>query len=64
MTGHFGWTLDMPGVGTLGDRVRPFLDADARIGASLPLANSIALDGGDYKVGLLYGLTGGIGTTF
>lgn len=63
-TGHFGWTFDMPGVGTLGERVRPFLDADARAGVSLPLANSINLDGGEFKPGLVYGLMGGIGTTF
>ncbi len=64
-TGHFGWTLDAPGIGNLGDRVRPFLDVDARMGGSFPLKNSIVLDGSDtYRVGLIYGLMGGIGTTF
>lgn len=64
LTGHFGWTLDAPIIGNLGERVRPFLDVDARAGASLPLKNSIVLDGGDYRAGLIYGITGGIGTTF
>ncbi|HNH46925.1 MAG TPA: hypothetical protein PKY30_07800, partial [Myxococcota bacterium] len=59
------WTIDPPVVGTLGDRVRPFLDVDARMGGSFPLKNSIVLDGSDkYRVGLIYGLMGGIGTTF
>jgi hypothetical protein len=64
LTGHFGWTFDLPLVGNLGDRVRPFLDADARAGASLPVRNALILDGGGYHAGLIYGLMGGIGTTF
>ena len=64
LTGHFGWTLDAPIIGNVGERVRPFLDIDARAGAVLPLKNSITIDGGEYKPGLVYGITGGIGTTF
>lgn len=66
-TGHAGWTFDMPVVGNLGERVRPFLDLDGRIGGVFPLSNSLTLDGTDKyidSIGLVFGIVGGIGTTF
>jgi hypothetical protein len=66
-TGHFGWTLDAPIIPNVGERVRPFLDIDGRIGGVFPLANSLALSGSDpyfNRIGLVFGIVGGIGTTF
>ncbi len=63
-TAHFGWTIDPPVIGTLGDRVRPFVDFDLRGGASWPFKYSLAHTKDPITVGAVYGITLGIGTTF
>jgi hypothetical protein len=64
-TAHVGLTLAPPGIKPVGDRVRPFVDVDARAGLSWPFASSLAFDP-DKAVTVLpvFGLTAGVGTTF
>ena len=69
-TGHFGYTLEPP-LDALksATRVRPFVDFDARIGASVALNNSIQRDISELEdeegfVKPVFGITAGIGTTF
>jgi hypothetical protein len=62
-TAHIGWTLAPPGIKPLGDRVRPFVDVDARAGLSWPFKTSLAhVD--PITVAPVFGLTGGVGITF
>ncbi|MES2639006.1 MAG: hypothetical protein V4850_05970 [Myxococcota bacterium] len=64
-TAHVGMTLAPPGIKPLGDRVRPFVDVDGRIGASFPFATSLAFDkNAAITVMPVFGLTAGVGTTF
>ncbi|MDO9280733.1 MAG: hypothetical protein Q7U06_02425, partial [Pseudomonadota bacterium] len=64
-TAHVGVTLAPPGIKPLGDRVRPFVDVDGRIGASFPFATSLAFKPKDViTVMPVFGLTAGVGTTF
>jgi hypothetical protein len=63
---HGGYSTLMPGVEADG-RVRPFLDADFRLGMLLPENGSLQLDLGAPTVGTsqpVFGLTAGVGTTF
>lgn len=62
-TAHFGWSLEAPVVKPLGDRVRPLLDFDGRVGLSWPFPPSLAHT---KKVVAypLFGMTAGVGTTF
>lgn len=69
-TGHFGYTLEPP-LESLksAKRVRPLIDFDARVGASMALNNSIQRDIADLEdeegfVKPVFGITAGIGTTF
>ena len=69
-TGHFGYTLEPP-LDSLksAKRMRPLIDFDARVGASMPLNNSIQRDIADLEdeegfVKPVFGITAGIGTTF
>jgi hypothetical protein len=64
-TAHVGWTLAAPLIKPPGNRIRPLLDIDGRIGASWPFQNSIEFD--DTKLVTIkpvFGITGGVGTTF
>jgi len=56
---HFGWSQVAP-TGEYDGRVRPFIDADLRVGMLLPGADS--LQGEDSQ--LFFGLTAGVGSTF
>ncbi|MDP2312166.1 MAG: hypothetical protein Q8P41_04620 [Pseudomonadota bacterium] len=62
-TAHLGMTLAPPGIKPLGDRVRPFVDVDGRVGASFPFATSLAHTA-PITVAPVFGLTAGVGTTF
>ncbi|MFZ5475696.1 MAG: hypothetical protein ACOZNI_02875 [Myxococcota bacterium] len=62
-TAHVGWAFAPPGIKPLGDRVRPFIDVDGRVGASWPFKPSLAhVD--TIEVGAVFGLTAGVGLTF
>ncbi len=63
-TAHVGVTLAPPGIKPLGNRVRPFIDVDGRVGLSFPFSTSLAH--GDEPITALpvFGLTAGVGTTF
>ncbi|MDP2308714.1 MAG: hypothetical protein Q8P18_22020 [Pseudomonadota bacterium] len=63
-TAHVGLALAPPGVKALGDRVRPFVDIDGRIGLAWPFASSIAHYTDPITVAPVFGLTAGVGTTF
>jgi hypothetical protein len=76
-TGHFGWTLPMPFVKNLGDRVRPLVDVDARLGAVWPFRESLAhtcdnkkrpldtfTEAGCVDAAPIFGIVAGLGTTF
>ena len=59
---HFGWSQVAP-TGEYDGRVRPFIDADLRVGMLSPREGSLQLeDGGGSQ--LFFGLTAGIGCTF
>jgi hypothetical protein len=56
---HFGWTTPAPLVKPVGERVRPYMDVDLRGGVAIPREGSLATDWGP-----VFGITGGVGTTF
>lgn len=63
-TGHFGWSIQ-PGFLPASERVRPLIDADARLGLAIPYKKSLLKDVGDKKaLQEVFGLTVGIGLTF
>ena len=62
-TAHLGWTLAPPGIKPLGDRVRPFVDVDGRVGASWPFIPSLAHTD-PISVSPVFGIVAGVGTTF
>lgn len=62
-TGHFGWNFAAPLIKG-GERVRPFVDIDARAGVSWPFATSLYHDDNPVTVVPVFGLSAGIGTTF
>lgn len=63
-TGHFGWAIQ-PGFLPAGNRVRPLLDADARLGLAVPVRKSLLRDVGEKKaLQEVFGLTLGVGFTF
>ncbi len=63
-TAHVGWAFQPPGVKALGDRVRPFVDVDGRVGASWPFTNSLAHGDSAITVAPVFGIVAGIGSTF
>lgn len=69
-TAHFGWSLEAPIPGLKGtNRVRPMLDVDARAGLSIATPGSLQGQRAQANdeinwVYPVFGLTGGIGTTF
>jgi hypothetical protein len=63
-TGHVGLTIAPPGIKPLGDRVRPFVDVDGRLGVSWPFATSLAHTSSPITIAPVFGLTAGVGTTF
>ena len=63
-TAHVGWAFQPPGIKALGDRVRPFVDVDGRVGASWPFANSLAHGKEAITVAPVFGIVAGIGSTF
>ena len=69
VTLHGGYSHLMPGVEADG-RVRPFVDADFRVGMILPLNGSLQydlapdLESGESLAQPTFGLTAGVGTTF
>ncbi|MCB9792179.1 MAG: hypothetical protein H6741_05585 [Alphaproteobacteria bacterium] len=69
-TAHFGWTLEAPIPGIKAtNRVRPLIDVDGRAGVGISLPNTINADLAEnfddvYRVGKVFGLSAGIGTTF
>ena len=69
-TGHFGYTMEPP-IDALksAKRVRPLIDFDARLGASVALKDSLQRDIAEIDdevryVKPVFGITAGIGTTF
>lgn len=63
LTLHGGYSQFMPGVESSG-RVRPFIDADFRVGMVLPQTGSLQLEGDGGLSQPTFGLTAGVGTTF
>lgn len=63
-TAHIGWAFAPPGIKGLGERVRPFVDLDGRIGATWPFKYSIAHVTDPVTIAPVFGLTAGLGTTF
>ena len=69
-TAHFGWSLEAPIPGIKAtNRVRPLLDVDLRAGASIAAKSSLQYQLADQyddqkRVSPVFGITGGIGTTF
>lgn len=63
-TAHVGWAFAPPGVKALGDRVRPFVDVDGRVGVAWPFTNSLAHYTDPVTVAPVFGLVAGVGTTF
>ncbi len=63
-TGHVGWTFPAPGIEPPGERVRPLIDIDGRLGAVWPFKPSIAHGDEPITVAPVFGLTAGLGTTF
>lgn len=60
---HAGWAFAPPGIKAPGNRVRPLVDVDARVGAIWPFKPSLAHED-PITVAPVFGLTAGIGTTF
>lgn len=59
ITGHFGWAIAAPiDPLIIGERIRPIIDIDLRVGPTIPLPGSAS------SVGILFGMTAGVGTTF
>jgi hypothetical protein len=65
LTFHGGYTLKAPGIEADG-RIRPFIDADFRVGMIFPQTGSLQLMGGESAslVQPTFGMTAGVGTTF
>ena len=60
-TAHFGWSMPLPGA-KLDSRIRPYVDVDGRVGAIIPLPESL-LWGDTTPASPILALTAGIGTT-
>lgn len=63
-TAHVGWTFPAPGIEPPGERVRPLVDIDGRLGAVWPFKPSVAHGDEPITVAPVFGLTAGLGTTF
>lgn len=69
-TAHFGWSLEAPIPGIKAtNRVRPLLDVDLRAGASIASKSSLQYQLSEQyddqkRVSPVFGITGGVGTTF
>lgn len=66
-TAHFGWNFALPLKKPIGNRIRPYVDVDGRVGAVWPFRPSLAWEAGhgdgDIAVSPIFALTAGIGTT-
>lgn len=66
-TAHFGWNFAIPLKKPIGNRIRPYVDVDGRVGAVWPFVPSLAWEAGrgdgDVAVSPILGITAGIGTT-